>query len=62
VLSRYHGLANADIADVLSVSMQTVANQLVNALRDLRAMLGTRLGDAAYPPLKIVRGSESGAG
>jgi RNA polymerase sigma-70 factor (ECF subfamily) len=62
VLSRYHGLANADIADVLGVSPQTVANQLVNALRDLRAMLGARLGDAAYPPLKIVRGSESPAG
>lgn len=55
VLSRYHGLANAQIAEVLGVSSQTVANQLVSALRTLRTLLGAHLGESAYPPLQIVR-------
>jgi RNA polymerase sigma-70 factor (ECF subfamily) len=62
VLSRYHGLANGEIASVLGVSPQTVANQLVSALRDLRALLGTHLGDTDYPPLQVVRGKERAAG
>jgi RNA polymerase sigma-70 factor (ECF subfamily) len=62
VLSRYHGLANADIASVLGVSPQTVANQLVSALRDLRVLLGAHLHDTDYPPLQVVRGNDRAAG
>ena len=62
VLSRYHGLTNPEIAGVLGVSPQTVANQLVSALRDLRVLLGPHLSDAEYPPLQVVRGNERAAG
>ena len=62
VLSRYHGLTNGQIAEVLGVSTQTVANQLVSALRELRARLGAHLAEAPYPPLQVVRGSERAAG
>ena len=62
VLSRYHGLSNGQIAEVLGVSAQTVANQLVSALKELRVQLGAHLGGAPYPPLQVVRGSERAAG
>ncbi|HMN10439.1 MAG TPA: RNA polymerase sigma-70 factor [Gemmatimonadaceae bacterium] len=55
VLSRYHGLGNAQIADVLGVSPQTVANQLVGALRTLREVLRDRLDAVPPPRLRIVR-------
>lgn len=54
-LSRYHHLSNAQIADVLGVSVQTVANQLVSALRTLRELLRDRLDGEASPQLRIVR-------
>jgi RNA polymerase sigma-70 factor (ECF subfamily) len=62
VLSRYHGLTNGQIAEVLGVSTQTVANQLVSALKELRVQLEAHLAAAPYPPLQVVRGSERAAG
>lgn len=55
VLSRYHALTNAQIAHVLSIAPQTVANQLVSALRELRVMLGPHLDERPFPALQIVR-------
>ncbi|MHB1223011.1 MAG: RNA polymerase sigma factor [Gemmatimonadaceae bacterium] len=72
VLSRYHSLTNAQIAEVLSIAPQTVANQLVSALRELRVMLGPHLderpapqrpsAERPFPPLKIVRSEDLAAG
>jgi len=55
VLSRYHALTNAQIAEVLGISPQTVANTLVSALRDLRAVLAPHLDERPFLPLQIVR-------
>ena len=55
VLSRYHSLSNAQIAEVLGISPQTVANQLVSALRDLRVLLAPHLEERPFLPLQIVR-------
>jgi RNA polymerase sigma-70 factor (ECF subfamily) len=54
-LSRFHELTNDEIADVLGISSQTVANQLVSALRTLRELLRPHRDMSQYPPLKIVR-------
>ncbi|HEY9429243.1 MAG TPA: sigma-70 family RNA polymerase sigma factor [Gemmatimonadaceae bacterium] len=62
VLSRYHALTNAQIAEVLSIAPQTVANQLVSALRELRVMLGPYLDERPVPSLRIVRGTDAVAG
>lgn len=62
VLSRYHALSNAQIAEVLAISPQTVANQLVSALRDLRVMLGPHLDERPFPALQIIRGGDRGTG
>jgi RNA polymerase sigma-70 factor (ECF subfamily) len=62
VLSRYHALTNAQIAEVLSIAPQTVANQLVSALRELRVMLGPYLDERPVPTLRIVRGTDAAAG
>jgi RNA polymerase sigma-70 factor (ECF subfamily) len=62
VLSRYHSLTNAQIAEVLSIAPQTVANQLVSALRELRVMLGPYLDERPVPSLRIVRGTDAVAG
>lgn len=62
VLSRYHALTNAQIAEVLGIAPQTVANQLVSALRELKAMLGPHLEERPFPPLKIVRDGDRAAG
>ncbi len=62
VLSRYHALTNAQIAEVLSIAPQTVANQLVSALRELRAALAPYLGERPVPSLRIVRGTDAVAG
>ena len=62
VLSRYHALSNAQIADVLSIAPQTVANQLVSALRELRVMLGPYLEERPFPSLRIVRETDVAAG
>ncbi len=62
VLSRYHSLSNAQIAEVLSIAPQTVANQLVSALRELRVMLGPYLDERSFPSLRIVRGKDVAAG
>lgn len=61
VLSRYHALSNAQIAEVLSIAPQTVANQLVSALRELRVMLGPHLDERPFPSLRIVRGKDVAA-
>ncbi len=55
VLSRYHGLTNAQIAEVLGISPQTVANQLVSALRTLRECLRESAERPQGPHLRIVR-------
>lgn len=57
VLSRYHHLSNAQIAEVLGISQQTVANQLVSALRTLRESLRNQLDGEVARPLRIVRGT-----
>ncbi len=62
VLSRYHALTNAQIAEVLSIAPQTVANQLVSALRELRVMLEPYLDERPVPTLRIVRGTDAVAG
>jgi RNA polymerase sigma-70 factor (ECF subfamily) len=62
VLSRYHGLSNDEIASVLAISPQTVANQLVSSLRTLRDLLTGNPGPEVYPPLKVVRQRKSQAG
>jgi RNA polymerase sigma-70 factor (ECF subfamily) len=62
VLSRYHAMTNAQIAGVLSIAPQTVANQLVSALRELRVMLGPYLDERPVPNLRIVRGTDAVAG
>jgi RNA polymerase sigma-70 factor (ECF subfamily) len=62
VLSRYHALTNAQIAEVLSIAPQTVANQLVSALRELRVMLEPYLDERPVPNLRIVRGTDAVAG
>lgn len=62
VLSRYHALTNSQIAEVLSIAPQTVANQLVSALRELRVMLGPHLEERPFPPLKIVRPGDLAVG
>ena len=62
VLSRYHALSNAQIAEILSIAPQTVANQLVSALRELRVMLGPYLDERPVPSLRIVRGTDAVAG
>lgn len=58
VLSRYHGLTNAQVADMLGVSPQTVANQLVSALRSLRELLQYRLDDSPVAHLRIVSSAD----
>lgn len=64
ILSRYHGLTNQQVAEVLGVSSQTVANQLVSALRTLRVALAPFLDDTspATPVLRVIRGSDRAAG
>ncbi|MEQ9568863.1 MAG: sigma-70 family RNA polymerase sigma factor [Longimicrobiales bacterium] len=49
-LVRYEGLAYREVARVLGVSVQTVANQMSLALRDLRARLAAHLPDAGEMP------------
>jgi len=61
ILSRYHGLSNPQVAEVLGVSSQTVANQLVSALRTLRTTLSPYLDDTA-PVLRVVRRGDLAAG
>lgn len=39
VLARFHGLSHREIAEVMDVSPQTVANQISSALADLREAL-----------------------
>jgi RNA polymerase sigma-70 factor, ECF subfamily len=41
ILARFHGLTYAQIADVMDISRQTVANQLSAALRELREALSS---------------------
>jgi RNA polymerase sigma-70 factor (ECF subfamily) len=62
VLSRYHALTNAQIAEVLAIAPQTVANQLVSALRELRTVLAPYLDERPAPNLRIVRGTDAIAG
>jgi len=62
VLSRYHALSNTQIAEVLGISPQTVANTLVSALRDLRMVLAPYLEERPLLPLQIVRDEGRAAG
>jgi RNA polymerase sigma-70 factor (ECF subfamily) len=39
VLARFHGRSYRDIADIMDISPQTVANQVSAAVRDLRRRL-----------------------
>lgn len=39
VLARYQGLSNPEIADVMGIAAQTVANQLCSAVAELRSKL-----------------------
>ena len=55
VLSRFHELSNEEISAVLAISPQTVANQLVSAMRTLRQLLAPHVERHSYPPLKVVR-------
>ena len=57
-----HALSNAQIAQVLSIAPQTVANQLVSALRELRVMLGPYLDERPVPSLQIIREKDVAAG
>jgi RNA polymerase sigma-70 factor, ECF subfamily len=43
VLARAHGLSHQEIAEVMKISPQTVANQMSAALADLRQALGPLL-------------------
>jgi RNA polymerase sigma-70 factor (family 1) len=61
-LSRFHELSNDEISDVLGISPQTVANQLVSALRTLRELLRPHHSMNQYPPLQIVRPPDRSAG
>lgn len=45
-LIRFRGLSNGDVAEVLEISYQTVANQLRLAMRDLRHLLSDSTADA----------------
>lgn len=45
VLSRYHGHSYPEIADVMGISRQTVANQMSAALEHLRARLESRVDE-----------------
>lgn len=42
-LARFHGLSYQQIADIMGISPQTVANQLSSALKDLRKKLAPKL-------------------
>lgn len=46
VMSRFDGLTHREIAGVLEISSQTVANQMSTALSELRDVLGHLMADA----------------
>lgn len=48
-LAWYHGLSYQEVADVLSITPRTVANQMSSALKELRAVLGPRLEETRSP-------------
>lgn len=52
ILSRYHGLTHPEIAEALGLSVQTVANHMSVALKDLRSALAEHLqelhGESGY--------------
>jgi RNA polymerase sigma-70 factor, ECF subfamily len=61
-LSRQEGLSHRQIAAHLGVSPQTVANQLVSALRELRTALRPYLrGSTPKPDLRVVAGQDDSA-
>lgn len=49
VLAHLHDLSYREIADIMGISSQTVANQLSAALADLRASLGAFLTESLDP-------------
>lgn len=62
VLSRYHGHTYAEIADIMDISPQTVANQMSSALEELREKLEPRVRHARQKNvLRVVRGSADDA-
>jgi RNA polymerase sigma-70 factor, ECF subfamily len=48
-LAWFHGLSYQEVADVLSITPRTVANQMSSALKELRAVLGTHLEESRTP-------------
>jgi RNA polymerase sigma-70 factor (ECF subfamily) len=59
ILARFQGLSYREIAEVMGISTQTVANQLSAALADLRNELAGFLDDAPSVPLRLVRSKSS---
>ncbi len=49
VFAHLHDLSYRQIAEIMGISVQTVANHLSNALADLRRMLGPYLRDVSDP-------------
>jgi RNA polymerase sigma-70 factor (family 1) len=68
VLSRYHGHSYREIAEIMEISPQTVANQMSAALDELRERLSSHLPDpqpalaptppSATPRLRVMNGRE----
>src|SRR5690606_3826387 len=44
-LAWFHGLSYQEVADVLSITPRTVANQMTSALKELRSVLGPQLDE-----------------
>jgi RNA polymerase sigma-70 factor (ECF subfamily) len=59
ILARFQGLSYREVAEVMGISTQTVANQLSAALADLRHALAGFLDDAPSVPLRLVRSKSS---
>ena len=49
VLSRYHGLKNGEIANIMGVSKRTVDTHILLALKDLRKRLDALLNEGTQP-------------
>lgn len=54
VLVRFHGLSYRQVAEVMGISVQTVANQLSAAVADLRRELALHLDETPSVPLRPI--------